>query len=87
MGGLIGDPVATARGSDTALNSLINFGGRQAQVFANVKIHAIDFSQESTSRGPIVFRVGLDLPNLFDLVMELSNPIQRYLKFFIVVNH
>jgi len=70
MGGLTGDPVATARGSDTGLNSRTNFGGRQAQVFTNFKIHSINFSQKSTSRCSIVFGICLDFAEALRLVDE-----------------
>jgi len=66
---------------------LVYFVGVQREVFTDFQIHPVYFRQVTPSRQSVILRIRLDLTKPFDLLLKVTNSLQRCFKFLIVFNH
>ena len=67
--------------------SLPGMGLRSSLVFPDFQIRAVDCGEIAAGRRAIILRIAFDLPELFDLVLKISQACFRRLRFSIVLNH
>jgi hypothetical protein len=58
---------------------MVDFGRVEAQIFTDFQAHAVDFFEITSCRHPVILWAGLNLPQLFDLLVEVPYPFERSL--------